>query len=117
MRFIDVGIDGARLGKASGGCYFFANIYQVGRRAFVVVDTAAVAADVGGNDVHVGVAGVVMAVGEPGLVFEVDVFHEFCGDGDHFFVGNFIIGVEVKGDMDGVGFGAFVEDGEVFKPV
>jgi len=65
----------------------------------VELDRAAVAADVGGHDMAVGVAGVVVAVDEIGLLAEAYFFHVPSGDGLHLLVGQLVAGVEVEGDV------------------
>jgi hypothetical protein len=52
-----------------------------------------------GDDVTVGVTGIVMSVDEVRFSFEAKLFHVAVGDGLHFFVGEGIGGIEVQGNM------------------
>ena len=74
----------------------------------VEFDRGTVVADMGGYDVAVGVAGVVMAVHEIGLFAEAYLLHVALGDGLHLIVGELVGGVKVEGNMLG-GFDPFVE--------
>ena len=70
---------------------------------------ASVGADEGGDDVAMGVTGVLVAVDEIGLFLEAEALHVAVSDGGHGVVGEVVGGVEVDGDVQRVDLAAGVE--------
>lgn len=85
------------------------------RRTKVVGNAAAVQPDIRCYDVQVGVAGVDVPVHEPGLVSEIDAFHELSGDVNHFFVRDLVAGMKIDRYVDAVHLAAFVQCREVLQ--
>lgn len=66
---------------------------------FILWYRVAIGLDMGGDDVTMRVAGVVMAIDQVRLSFEAELFHVRAGDGLHFFVGELVRGVEIQADV------------------
>src|SRR5580658_8612608 len=95
---------------------FLAGLFGLIAADIVQLDPGAILSDIGGDQMDVRVAGVVVLVDEVGLIAKPDLLHIGIGDFPELFYRYLLGRMKIQRDMDAVYFGILIEGGQLFEP-